>query len=192
MSLKFHRVWVVTALCLAAASTVVRAADPSMFDGRPTFKEGEGRGYYVWRDGDTWHVRWTTFGATHRFTGTVTAEGGKLDSLKRIDVETERRVIAPGRPGRVVVGPRGRARVVGGKAPIVETRDQDHIDKDGDRRITFRTLTNDDIDGFDFKVKDGVKLLRFSLQMDELPRPREVEVGRSNQHVAADPFIVNF
>ena len=65
-------------LCIAAIAPLpaMAAASVSMFDGRPAFSEGEGRGYYVWRDGDTWHVRWTTFGSVHHFSGSVVAEGG--------------------------------------------------------------------------------------------------------------------
>src|SRR5262245_47318923 len=91
----------------AIAAGPVSAAEAWRFDGRPEFQAGSDRGYFVWRDGDSWHVRWTTQGAERRFTGSVTAEGGDLRSLKRIDVEEERRVIAPGRPGHAWVGPRG-------------------------------------------------------------------------------------
>jgi hypothetical protein len=180
-----------TLLCIAAI-TPVKAASVGLFDGKPMFAQGEGFGYYVWRDGNTWHLRWTTFGSMHRFSGSVIAEGGKIDSLKRVDVETERRVIAPGRAPRVVRGPRGRVRgVAPGRAPIVETRDQDHIDKEGDHQVVFNTRTNDDIDGFDFKVDKGVDVLRLSLQIDGESRTREIEVGRANAHVTADPIVID-
>jgi hypothetical protein len=179
-----------TLLCLSVMIPL-KAAPVSMFDGKPAFAEGEALSYYVWREGDTWNLRWTTFGAFHHFTGSVTAEGGKLESLKRVDVETERRVIAPGRPAHVVVGPRGRVRGVrGGTGPVVETRTQDHIDKEGDRRIVFNTRTNDDIDGFTFKVNKDVKVLRMALQIDGQPRPRMIQVGRNNTRVQADPIVV--
>src|SRR5688500_15960893 len=137
----------------AAAQPIVAAR----FDGRPAFAEGIDLGYYLWRDeGDTWHVRWTTMGQQRRFTGSVNAEGGELKNLKRIDVETERRVLYPGRPARVVRGPGGRVRGVRpGRAPVVASKDQDHFEKDGDARIVFAALTDDDIDGFDFKVEQG-------------------------------------
>jgi hypothetical protein len=179
-----------TLLCLFAM-TPLKAVGVSVFDGRPAFSEGEGLGYYVWRDGNTWNLRWTTFGANHRFGGSVLAEGGKIDSLKRVDVETERRVIAPGRAPRVVRGPRGR--VVGvtpGRSPVVATRTQDHIEKEGDRRIVFNTITNDDTDGFSFKVDKDVQVLRMSLQIDGQPRPRQIQVGRGNPHVDADPIVI--
>ena len=68
---------------------------------------------------------------------------------------------------------------------------QDHINKESDRRIVFNTRTDDDIDGFDFKVDDGVRALRMTLQIDGETRPRDIEIGRSNAKVAGDPIVVN-
>ena len=161
-----------------------------MFAGKPAFAEGVDLGYYIWRDGDTWHVRWTTRGQTRRFSGSVLAEGGELKSLKRIDVETERRVLYPGRSPRVVYGPRGRAHVRRGRAPVVVERDQDKIEKDGDNRILFLARTNDDIDGFNFKVSDKVRSLRFVLEIDGRQMPQSVEIGKNNQKAQSLPLVV--
>jgi hypothetical protein len=160
------------------------------FDGRPAFAEGTDMGYYIWRDGETWHVRWTTKGVMRHFTGSVKAEGGELKSLKRIDVESESRVLRPGRAPRTVVGPRGRVYARGGRPPVVATREQDKIEKDGDERIRFNARTDDDIDGFDFKVEKKVTSLRFVLEIDGRPRPQLVEVGKDNSHVPGIPFTV--
>src|SRR5262245_51074662 len=51
------------------------------FNGRPKFDEGKALGYFIWRDDDTWKVRWTTFGAERRFNGRVTLEGGEFRSF---------------------------------------------------------------------------------------------------------------
>jgi len=166
------------------------AAQTSMYDGRPAFAEGVDLGYYIWNDGERWQVRWTTKGLMRRFTGSVVADAGALESLKRIDVESESRVLYPGRARRVVVGPRGRARVVRGRAPVVVTKDQDKIEKDGDRRIVFNALTNDDIDGFSFKVDGAPTELRFMLHIDGKPVPNLVEVGRSNEKPRSLPLVV--
>lgn len=147
-------------------------------------------GYYLWRDAEHWHVRWTTKGLLRHFAGAVTAEGGDLKSLKRIDVETERRVLYPGRAPHVVVGPRGRAHVAGGRPAIVVSQDQDKIEKDGDNRIVFTAKTDDDIDGFDIKVDDKVTALRFVLQIDGRPRPLLVEVGQNNHKPGSLPLLV--
>ena len=160
------------------------------FDGKPDFSKGSDLGYFIWRDGDTWKVRWTTTGAQRNFTGAVTAEGGELKSLKRIDVETEREIIRPGRAPHVAVGRRGRVYRSGGRPPVVVTHEQDHIKKDGERRIHFDAKTKDDIDGFDFKVDDNVTALRFNLEINGRANAKQIEVGRENQHPPNVPFEV--
>ena len=189
-----HHTWRVAALVTALICAVViplGAVDVSKFNGKPTFKEGDSFGYYIWKDGDTWKVRWTTFGANRHFTGTVHAEGpGEIDDLKRIDVDTERKVIAPGHPAHVVLGPRGH--VVGvkpGRGPVVAEKTADHITRVDGKTLRFSTRTNDDIDGFDFKVKGPVERLRFTLQIDGKSRPVDVYIGRNNEHPADNPFV---
>lgn len=177
----------VTVLALAPLGAI----DVAKFDGKPAFKEGDSFGYYVWKDGDTWKLRWTTFGGQHRFSGAVHANGGDLDDLKRIDVDSERRVIAPGRPARVVRGPRGR--VVGvrpGRGAVVAEKVEDRIFQEGPGTIRFVTFTDDDIDGFDFKVKGPADSLRFVLEIDGASRAVQVDCGRNNEHPADNPFIV--
>ena len=160
------------------------------FEGRPAFAAGDDLAYYVWRDGDTWNVRWTTRGVLRAFTGLVESTGGKLRSLKRVDVESESRIVYPSRPLRVVVGPRGRARAVGGRAPVVVTREQDKIEKDGDTRIVFNSRTDNDIDGFSFKVDDNVESLRFVLDVGGNPVPNRVVAGAQNYRPGVLPLIV--
>ncbi len=176
---------------IAALSPLSADTDVARMTGKPTFSEGKALGYFVWKDGNTWKVRWTTFGATHRFSGRVVVAGGAIESLKRIDVDEERKVIAPGRRPHVVRGPRGRVRgVAGGRPAVVATREEDHIEQDDERTIVFNTKTDDDFDGFDFKITDASQELRFFLMMDGEPRPREVEVGRDNFKPNAHPLIV--
>jgi hypothetical protein len=165
-------------------------AQTGIFEGKPTFAEGVDLGYFVWKEGDTWHIRWTTRGQLRQFSGSVVAEGGELKSLKRIDVESERRVLYPGRAPRVVYGPRGRGHVRGGRAPVVVSREQDKIEKDGDNKILFLARTNDDIDGFDFKVDKNVRLLRFVLEIAGQPRPQNVEIGKNNVKATNIPLVV--
>lgn len=182
-----------TALVVAAlgSATALQAATAAArFDGKPAFKEGKALGYFVWRDGDTWKVRWTTFGAEHRFTGAVFVEGGELQSFKRIDVDAERRVVRPGRPARVVRGPRGRVRAVApGQAPVVASRDEDHINQENEHEIRFLARTDDDIDGFDFKVGDRTDRIRFRLEIDGRMKSEEIEVGARNFHPEEDPLV---
>ena len=83
----FMCVAVLTALVAPSLQATTAAA---RFNGRPKFDEGKALGYFVWRDGDTWKVRWTTFGATHRFSGRVVIESGEafaLDGGKRTQLK---------------------------------------------------------------------------------------------------------
>ncbi|MEQ1760488.1 MAG: hypothetical protein ABL986_19415 [Vicinamibacterales bacterium] len=188
-----------TALTLACAALLVTLS-PAMpraqttaasFEGRPKFSEGDALGYFIWKDGDTWKVRWTTFGAEHRFSGRVTLEGGELRDFKRIDVDTERRVVSPGRAPRVVRGPGGRVRrVTPGRGAVVAERDEDRIEQETERLIRFIARTDDDIDGFDFKTTGSTDTIRFALQIDERARPEEIEVGRNNLKPGEDPLVV--
>jgi hypothetical protein len=182
-----------TMVLSASLLTLSMMAQPvSTFDGKPDFSEGDEISYYVWRDGDEWHVRWTTDGTTHRFNGSVMAEGGELKSLKRIDVESESKVIGPGSSPRVIHGPRGRViGVRGGSGPVVVNRTQDKIEKDGDHRIHFISNNDGDIDGFKFKVDKNVTSLKFALEIDGKPLPRRIEVGKSNSKPEGDPFVVS-
>ncbi len=63
---------------LLSSAGLGAAVNQDKFEGRPVFREGVDRGYYVWSDGNQWHVRWTTQGKLLNFTGQVMAEGGKL------------------------------------------------------------------------------------------------------------------
>ena len=172
-------------------TSLAMAQSVSSYDGKPDFSKGDETSYYVWRDGDEWHVRWTTNGTAHRFNGSVMSEGGELKSLKRIDVEAESKVVRSGRPGHVVRGPRGRVvGVRGGRAPVVVNREQDKIEKDGDKRIHFLSVNDGDIDGFDFKVDKNVTSLKFALEIDGKPAPRRIEIGKSNAKPSGDPFTV--
>lgn len=165
-------------------------AQGDMFEGRPAFSEGAELGYYIWKEGDTWKLRWTTMGPQRKFTGSVVATGGELHDLKRIDVEEERRVLYPGRAPHVWVGPRGRTHVGGGRRPVVVERKQDHIKKDGDHTIVFAALTGNDIDGFNFKPDKKVTSLRFVLEINGRRMPQHVEIGKTNQKARALPLEV--
>ena len=160
------------------------------FEGRPAFKEGSDRSYFVWRDGDSWHVRWTTMGTERTFTGSVRGVGGDIKDLKRIDVDAELKVIRPGRPARVVRGPAGRVRgVAPGRAPVVASKTEDHITRVDAHLIRWNTKTDDDIDGFDFKA-DGVSALTFDLTISGESKVSSVEIGRDNVHPNGNPFTV--
>ena len=185
------RLTVLAGLVVVAAGMVQAQTNEARFIGRPRFSEGDAMGYFVWKDGDTWKVRWTTFGVEHRFTGRAMLEGGEIRSFKRVDVDEERKVIAPGRPPRVVRGPRGRVQGVNpGRGAVVATRDEDQIEQENERVIVFRAQTDDDLDGFDFRVTDDTRVIRLLLEIDGKPRPDEVEVGATNFKPNETPVVI--
>jgi hypothetical protein len=49
------------------------------WQGRPDFEQGESLGYFVWRDDDGWHVRWTTKGKRRTFAGTISCDGAFMN-----------------------------------------------------------------------------------------------------------------
>ncbi len=173
---------VLATMLLAMSTTTVLAQTAAIrFDGRPTFKDGKALGYFIWRDGDTWKVRWTTFGSEHRFSGRIVVEGGNIASFKRIDVDEERKVIRPGSAPRVVRGSAGRVRGVRpGRSAVVATRTEDKIEQEDERTLQWLTQTDDDVDGIDFKVTESAIVIRFNLMIDGEAKPAEVEVGKEN------------
>jgi len=181
----------VLCLLLISGTGTLRAIEKaSQLDGKPSFSQGYDVGYFVWKEGETWKVRWTTKGQQRHFTGNVIADSGKLKSLKRIDVEKASKVVRRGRPARVVRGPRGRARVRRGRGPVVVTKTQDKIEKDGDRKIWFDSKTDADIDGFDFKPDKNVETLRFALKMGGESRIGLIHLGKDNKRPTRTPFTV--
>ena len=186
------QVTLVTAIALVSMASTLKADVPvARVQGEPKFSEGQALGYFVWKDGDSWKLRWMTFGAEHRFTGRIVVEGGEIKSMKRIDVDTERKVVAPGRPGRVVRGARGN--VVGrtrGRGAVVASKEEDKIEQETEQVIRFNTATDEDVDGVNFELKGNPRLVRFVLEIDGKPRPDEVEVGRANFKPNEHPLVV--
>src|SRR5687768_8602448 len=63
----------------------------------------------------------------------------------------------------------------------------DRIEQENEQLIRFGARTDDDLDGFEFKVSESARVLRFILEIDGSPRPAEVEVGRENFKPAENP-----
>ncbi len=164
-------------------------AQADMFDGKPTFAQGTDLGYFIWREGDTWHIRWITKEKMRKFSGSIASDGGKLKSLKRIDVDSERVVLYVAKIPRVEIGLDGKGYFRGGKAPVI-VESMDKLKKDGDNRIEFLARTNDDIDGFDFNVDDRVVSLSFVLKIDGRNVPQLIEMGNKNQKAESLPLRV--
>lgn len=96
-----RRRWMTWLLIAAlAASTAAMAAGGKYWEGRPAFTAGEATGYFIWQDTGGWHIRWTTKGKRHLFSGTITCDGNfvhfkavsrdKTDYIKQVSNRTIR------------------------------------------------------------------------------------------------------
>jgi hypothetical protein len=59
---------------------------PAYVNGRRGFHAGGELGYFIWHDDDGWHIRWTTGGRTHGFTGEIRSDGA-LHDVKAVRTE---------------------------------------------------------------------------------------------------------
>ena len=59
-------------------------------------------------------------------------------------------------------------------------RVEDHLNQENEHEIRFNARTDDDIDGFDFKVSERTDHIRFRLEIDGRMRPEEIEIGSRN------------
>jgi hypothetical protein len=73
---------------------------------------------------------------------------------------------------------------------VVASREEDRIEQETERLIRFVTRTDDDVDGLDFRVTNDTEVIRFLLEIDGVPRPAEIEVGRDNFTPNEDPLVV--
>jgi flagellar hook assembly protein FlgD len=50
--------------------------------GRPDYRAGADLGYFIWEDEQVWHIRWSSDGTSHHFTGNLIALGGSLSGVQ--------------------------------------------------------------------------------------------------------------
>lgn len=61
---------------LLAYSSLAFAWGGHRTNGQPEeFRPGDSRGYFIWREGDTVHLRVTTYGREHTFSGVIRTDG---------------------------------------------------------------------------------------------------------------------
>jgi len=59
----------------------------SSVNGKPPFKIGKSRGYFIWKDRGAWNVCVTTRGKAHSFSGTIITDG-KISIIRQMELET--------------------------------------------------------------------------------------------------------
>ncbi|MFH1386445.1 MAG: FlgD immunoglobulin-like domain containing protein [bacterium] len=55
------------------------------FIGKPDYKPGADLGYFIWSDDAGYHLRWSSNGSNHKFTGSIIAIGGELKNINAVN-----------------------------------------------------------------------------------------------------------
>ena len=55
--------------------------------GKPDFEKGDVHRAAIWRDDDGWHIRWTTAGKPHEFSGWISTPGGEFTKIVMVGKE---------------------------------------------------------------------------------------------------------
>lgn len=182
--------WAALASWLIILLVAVVQAGQLNYSGKPDFDPGDDQGYYIWKDGKEWKVRWTTYGGSHNFSGTIEVFGATVQDLDRVKLDEKTKVVGTTRQTRVVRDARGRRHVVSGRKPVVASRPEDRVWREDARTIKWTSANDGDVDGFDFKAQDAEKI-RFVLRMDGQTRRSDVTLGRSNDKPSSNPFTID-
>ena len=172
-------------VCLVAVGA--HAEPAAQFDGAPRLTEGRATGYFVWREGLVWKVRWTTDGREHHFSGTVAVEGGTLTSMARVDDAEERRTVRRARGSRAQRNTRNRVRRAGqpGDGPDGD----DEVTRASDGQIRFDVLSREPLDGFDFAMTATTERIRFAFEPAGQGSNVAVVFGLRNLRATVNPLV---
>lgn len=76
------------AVVLTTLPAAVAKESKEEWKGQPEFHKGESRGYFIWNDGEGWHVRWLSKGAKRTYSGRVTTDGA-LDKFEPVSRDSK-------------------------------------------------------------------------------------------------------
>jgi len=171
-------------LCLCGSLAHAQSTDD--FDGRPAFSGKELPAYYIWRDGNRWHVRWSSLTRVRYFTGSILADSSSLSDLRKVDPYREYTVMYPQREKLLTV-------TLGDRHPAGLANDESfsrNIRMKGKQMIVFSSNINDGVDGFDFTTTEGVHTLTFDLMIEGKPALGIVYVGSEGTAPNSLPLVV--
>ena len=152
------RAWILIPILMLAIGSTARTdeADGPDPKGKPKdYKVGSGK-YAIWYDDAGWHVRATAAKVGQKFTGKVESVEGKFTSFKL--VSTTAKTPAPKKGA--------------GGLPGFEGKELD---------VKF-TLLKGSESGFDFKLDDATKGIKFTLMVDEKEAPELILIGSQGAH----------
>jgi len=141
-----------------SAPTEEKERKPEKLDiksfGRPEGKElNVSSRYYLWHDGDGWHIRsCCKDGYYATFQGEIEVKGGTFEKLRTIELEAK------------------------GKHPDAWQLSEDRT------KLKFIINSSDHPDGFDFTVKGKDATAVFDLKIGNKAQPKRIYIGHDNLH----------
>jgi hypothetical protein len=145
---------------LMASATSLRAAEPDPRGKPEGMKAGDTVRWYVWHDGDGWHVRTTTKKALHEFTGTMRVINGQVTGVNLAKIEN-----------------------------AGATKDWWRL-SEGNKVVTLDLRTDGGMDGFDFQVGDKANQIEFTLFIDGKEKKDLIFVGKNAANPSAANFVL--
>jgi hypothetical protein len=163
--MRVRKAWIVAGLFVSASGAALAAPSVSLAAdidpaGKPAkFEAGNAASYYVWRDGQGWHLRTTTKNRKRTFQGAVRVLGGEFGAVNTDGLEKR-----------------------GDKADCWKLSDDR-------KELTFNLQTEKALDGFDFRLKGGATRVEFSLKIDgEEIKTGRIFIGAAGGHPEATDF----
>ncbi len=141
-------------------------------DGQPKGydKAPDGPTYYLWRDGDVWHLRTKTKKKTHQFHGLIRIKGGtvkKIYNFSGLEAQPRKK----GKKGQAAPADIGRW-------------------NDARNEIEFKFRTSGGEDGFDFQLSDKATDLSLDLKLDGYEHRGRIVVGKDAQTPPQPVFTI--
>lgn len=124
------------------------------------FHAGETARYAVWHSKRGWHVRTTTAGKKHHFTGKIHVDGGTIESIHSAHLEAKGKL-----------------------------QDHWKVNA-ARNTVEFDFRTDSGVDGIDFTVSASAKTIRFNLHIDGKQPEERIYIGQKGQHPRDDPFTL--
>jgi hypothetical protein len=118
----------------------------------------------LWYADGMWHIRGAAASDTKsKFHGFVYVDGGTIVDWKPVELE------------------------LGGKT---KGKGSDRVGLDAEKKeLQFNFHSTGGLDGIDFKISDDAKTAKFSLLINTLDDPKNVEIGKKKDHPSKNPFV---
>jgi len=148
--------------------------------GKPEdYAPGSAPRFFVWNDSAGWHIRTTTPGPVHNFSGSIRTEKGRLTNVKGIGIEEPKTVT------KQKISKTGSAKLV----EKTTKGDRAALTADG-RELEFSLQTKRNDDGIDFQASPEAESLNFTLHIDGKEKTKGISIGKPGSHPRSASFTL--